>query len=270
MKHSLFIKFTLYLTLFIKITILVLPTLTVEPIGWIEPFYKSALYIAIGVFLLCVDSLIPEYHIDILSLIFFILVGTLFRTIELEFNTIYAIFRMTEWIVAGALFIRIVNKKIPLDPLKWKHIVWTLVSLIIGISLSIPTAYLIVNTPGFQTSPVDIHLYTSPIFIVRLLVFNSISVVIEEITFRGFLFGYLIKYYDNNVTKALLLQSLIFWLLHFDTIWSYPLGFWVAIPVSTLTFGLLVRRSHALSSSIIAHMFFNTFVTIFSIVFANS
>ncbi len=127
----------------------------------------------------------------------------------------------------------------------------------------------IVYEPGFLTEPVDPSQYTTPLFILQILFITGKSSVVEEIIFRGLLFGYLVKQ-SGNEKQSLLIQAVLFWLLHFHYLWLSPFSFWFGIPVSTLIFSMLVWRSRSLSSAIMAHVLSNTFVTIFAIAIANS
>jgi membrane protease YdiL (CAAX protease family) len=83
---------------------------------------------------------------------------------------------------------------------------------------------------------------------------------IEEILFRGFVWGYLRKL-NWEVNKIFWVQGALFWFLHISRI-SSPLTFFVSIPISTYILSELTRRSHQISPSIISHLIINTVVSV--------
>lgn len=270
MRHSSFIKFILQFIFLAKVARLILPTLVVvDSVNWLLPIVGSIVYIMIGVFLLQDGSLQVEYNIDTLSLIFFILFGTIFRIDRVEYTTYEAAFMVAEWLIAGLLLFRVVTRKIFVPPVKWGNIKWAAIGSIAGVLLALPLSYLFVHTTGFQTPPVDTDPYTVLLSILQGLFMNGRDAVTEEIIFRGLLFGYLAKH-SGNEKQAFLIQFLLFWGFHFHYLWIPPFSFWFSVPISAFVFSMLFWRSRSLSSSIAAHILINTFMTIFSIIIVNS
>ena len=83
---------------------------------------------------------------------------------------------------------------------------------------------------------------------------------IEEILFRGLLWGYLVRV-GWKEDKVFWFQAVLFWISHISRI-EYPVSFFITIPISTIVFSILVRYSKQLFPSIIAHTVLNTLVPI--------
>lgn len=81
----------------------------------------------------------------------------------------------------------------------------------------------------------------------------------EEVFFRGFLYGYLLK--KISMIIRLLVQSIIFASLHLNfTIFGF-----LNYLLLGLLFGILYEKTRSLHTSIICHGFINYFITIFSL-----
>lgn len=82
------------------------------------------------------------------------------------------------------------------------------------------------------------------------------TVPMEEMMFRGFLWGYLSRK-GWREKKIFWTQGLLFWLLHFLRI-GMPFSFFIAIPLLTLLSSELVKRTKQLFPSILAHIVINS------------
>ena len=93
--------------------------------------------------------------------------------------------------------------------------------------------------------------------ITNTLIFQvSFVTVIEEAYFRGLLFSLLVKNgYDES--KALVIQALLFWGVHYMKIITNPSVFLIAIPVLTLATTLIIRKYKMLYLAIMIHTFAN-------------
>lgn len=126
------------------------------------------------------------------------------------------------------------------------------ISLLIGYML-IPLALFINNlsmlfvTNEFQANSQSI--YDSPIWI-QLIVIAVIPAIVEELIFRGLIFG---TYNKVNVIWAAILSGLIFGCFHLN-INQFCYAF-----VMGIIFALLVEVMDSLYASILAHFAFNTF-----------
>jgi hypothetical protein len=80
--------------------------------------------------------------------------------------------------------------------------------------------------------------------------------VIEEPVFRGFLWGYLIKLNWSD-RRIWLVQAGLFTLAHIYYINTYPISFFVIVPVGALALGYLAWKSRSVATSMVAHGMMN-------------
>lgn len=85
----------------------------------------------------------------------------------------------------------------------------------------------------------------------RLFYYFSFTAPVEEIIFRGFLWGYLVKS-GLSEQKAMWIQAIIFLFMHWDRM-VYPLLFFIAVPVTTVIFTVLRKNSKQVFPSLLAH-----------------
>lgn len=149
-------------------------------------------------------------------------------------------------------------------PLIKTNIRWSLAGIFIGIVFIVIIALL--------------ELYLRPKWLILDPLKNSIAPIVfgtifrefsngvpqEEILFRGFLWGYL-KRNDWEERKAIWLQGLLFWLIHFNRIFTQPFTFFLVIPLLTFILSKLTSRTKQLFPSIIVHTLVNTAAIIFNL-----
>lgn len=88
------------------------------------------------------------------------------------------------------------------------------------------------------------------------------NVIIEEILFRGFLWGYLKKENWNN-NKIAWFQGILFWAIHSSRIIVTPVSFLVIIPLLTFVLTVLVLKSQQIYPSILSHAVVNIMSKLF-------
>jgi hypothetical protein len=81
------------------------------------------------------------------------------------------------------------------------------------------------------------------------------EVVVEEVMFRGMLWMFL-KSQDFSDLKIVVLQAILFWLCHVNSLNS-SVFFWVIVPITSVLLGLVVWKSKSITTSIIAHLLVN-------------
>ena len=94
-------------------------------------------------------------------------------------------------------------------------------------------------------------------YLIRDVIYNlSFVAIMEELAFRGVLWGYLrgIGWKESKIFWA---QAILFWLTHIWQIFN-PITFFITIPIGTIIFSLLTRYSRQVFPSIIAHTIMNT------------
>jgi hypothetical protein len=88
------------------------------------------------------------------------------------------------------------------------------------------------------------------------------DVILEEILFRGFLWGYLKKVNWNN-NKIAWFQGILFWGLHFSRAIVTPITFIVIIPLLTFISTKLLLKSQQTFPSILSHAVVNVMSKLF-------
>jgi hypothetical protein len=84
----------------------------------------------------------------------------------------------------------------------------------------------------------------------------SFVTVIEEACFRGLLFSFLLMNgYQED--RALLIQGILFWGVHYQKISASPAVFFVAVPILTLSTSLIIKKYKMLYLSVIVHTLVN-------------
>jgi membrane protease YdiL (CAAX protease family) len=128
-----------------------------------------------------------------------------------------------------------------------------------GIFIVISAIWFLVTRKGF--SVVETPNLMSFAFWDFILSFPKPS-VIEETTFRGFLWGYLSnKGWSNK--RILIFQAFIFWAAHIPALSQNPFDLIFTIPIASIGLGLLVWRTRSLAPGIITHALSNTLIHIF-------
>ena len=91
---------------------------------------------------------------------------------------------------------------------------------------------------------------------VVLFLMGSPFWVIEEVIFRGLLWMDLEALGWHHL-RIVIVQALLFWILHMKYVLSDPVLFWLQLPLSGVFYGFLVWRYKSISPSSIAHILFN-------------
>ncbi len=127
-------------------------------------------------------------------------------------------------------------------------------SIIAGITVAFFVLAFTTFVESFQADKWLTSIYTANIglnFLRQLIYQLSFVVLIEELIFRSFLVGYLIKLGLQEKT-AFVVQALLFWLTHYARIGN-PITFFISIPVLVLSTSLVVRHYKQVFPAIIIH-----------------
>jgi membrane protease YdiL (CAAX protease family) len=79
---------------------------------------------------------------------------------------------------------------------------------------------------------------------------------LEEIVFRGFLWGYL-RRFGWTESKIFFVQGILFWLCHLSRSIITPFSFFIGLPLLVFVTGKLVMKSKQLFPSILSHSIVN-------------
>lgn len=98
----------------------------------------------------------------------------------------------------------------------------------------------------------------TPVIIQYIILFlmGSPFWVIEEVIFRGLLWMDL-EALGWRPIRIVLVQSLLFWILHIKYVLSDPFLFWLQLPIFGVFYGILVWRYKSISPSSVTHILFN-------------
>jgi membrane protease YdiL (CAAX protease family) len=168
-----------------------------------------------------------------------------------SFETIYQVYMNILGVVL-LVYIYINRKRIKLPSLQTFLIglLWA-----IGTVAILSLVYIFIN-PFHGSLPQNLATY-----VINKSVFElSFVTVIEEVFFRGLIFGYLIKcgYKENT---SLFVQAIIFWGSHYMNM-ANPTLFFIIIPLFTLSATLIIKKYKMLYMSIFMHTLLNVFAGI--------
>lgn len=96
---------------------------------------------------------------------------------------------------------------------------------------------------------------------IRQIIYElSFGVPVEEILFRGFLWGYF-RRRGWEEGRVFWVQGILFWILHWDRLMT-PLVFFLGIPVIVLAASGLTLRSKQVFPAILSHLITNAVTAI--------
>lgn len=219
------------------------------PTDEVQYLYVVLLYAFLSVFIGWEVRNIKEFHFDRTSLILIILFGIVRSRLDIQNEEYYRILLFLFTLVLLVICYRS-WQNIPKTRFRWVWIGLLFCVLLVPITWAEslqPEKYSSLNFP-----PGDLGL----VFLRRVLYNLSFVVLLEEIVFRGVLWGYL-RRFGWTENSAFWGQAILFWLLHFWQIVN-PITFFITIPLGTLAYSILVRYSKQILPSIILHTILNT------------
>jgi membrane protease YdiL (CAAX protease family) len=224
--------------------------------GYVISGYSTLMYLILSI-LLCIEMRnLEQFHIDKFTIITFI-VGALVRRktgIPIEF-VFFILIGFGGLLVVTQLLKRPI---IPRTSLRWTFLA-TGVSCVFVIAIAL---FELKFRDPWALPPLFRHNLAATVIgeIVKELSFGAL---IEEILFRGFVWGYL-KTIGWTDLKSFWLQGLLFWMLHFDRIVT-PFSFFVFLPLLTLMLSLFRLRTKQIYPSIVAHIVVNVIASMLNL-----
>jgi len=217
----------------------------------------TAAYIVIIILVWFEIDNLKQFHLDFYSLLILVIFGPLFRKLSqpLHQNIFWLLIVFAS---ITLLIILIRNRsKIPETNTKW------LADSVFKISLVI---VLITLLEGWlqpaSYSLADPKTYHPWIDVIGRIVHSLASTAsIEEIIFRGFLWGYLIRF-GWNERQAIWGQAIVFWLIHFAQLFYAPITFFIIVPISIVLFSIIVRNTKQVFWAIIVHTVINVVIPV--------
>ena len=177
-----------------------------------------------------------------------------------EQDTVYRVFlvllglRLSIYIVGNRKSIRIPNLKSV-----FVGLLWSLVTVVIIVLL------LFFLNPIHESLPPNLLAYILNTSLYQV----SFVTVIEEACFRGLLFGFLVMNgYQED--RALIIQSLLFWGVHYMKISANPALFFIAVPILTLSTSLITKEYKMLYLSVMVHTIANVLGPVLVVILQHS
>ena len=212
--------------------------------------YITLTYLGIAALIWAEIDNLEEFHLEQFTLFIFVLTS-LFRTRYRFSGEEYYLLIIALCGLSAVLALVLNRSKLPKTSLKW-----ALAGALLGCISLIITAN--VEPSQFRT-PLNQSIYSANIFLglARQAVNTfSFTAPIEEIVFRGFLWGYLRRLgWKENVVSWV--QGILFWALHLYKSFSTPLTFLITVPLLALDSTILVRRSKQVFPAILSHSIIN-------------
>jgi len=224
-------------------------------------FYPFYVYLTLAYLIIAILTWVElenleNFHLENFTLIIFFLTSV-FRTRYRVVGEGYflAIIAISGFFVILTVILN--RSKIPQAKLKWA---------MVGVCLGCVAGFLFIYIEPYQyQTQIGESLASNGIVVGALRetvnVFSSTAPV-EEIIFRGFLWGYLrrIGWGENKVAWV---QGILFFLLHIYKITSTPLTFLIIVPILTIISTLLVLRSKQVLPAILSHALINILIPVF-------
>lgn len=234
----------------VLLSLFAIMTLFFDLNAYIKYTYIVTIYLVIALLIWLERENLHEFNLDRLSL--FILIASSFfrRRVGVE-NEAYFLL-----IIGAAGLVVLISTILNWSKIPRANFRWVASGLIIACITLIPIT--LIQSFQVQTNPNNAPGPYGVFWdIMRRAIYNlSFNAPIEEILFRGFVWGYLQRL-NWNVNKIFWVQGTLFWLLHIGQI-TAPFTFFLSIPILIYVSSELTRRSHQVSPSIISHLIINT------------
>jgi len=230
----------------------------ISPILW-EVFYiyVALAYLFFAVLITIESKALEEFHVDRFTLAIFVLASLIrHRTGLPGEDFLIALIRLSGIIVVFTLIVKKPN--VPRTSIGW---------VLIGIAVSTVTIILIILFEiVFRDSWEVMPLYRNNMFSTvsgEIIVEWSFGALVEEILFRGFLWGYL-KRKGWTENKVFWVQGILFWFFHISRIFT-PFTFFIVIPLLTMIYSKLTLHSKQLYPAIVSHIIVNVVSTMLNL-----
>lgn len=230
----------------------VLRNLVSIDVGLVDYWFLLSFYFLVTIILFVEKDHLEEFHIDRFSIILLLVFGSiLHRRILAPHEMIFVILL---WGVSGVLLFFLMKN--------WKRLTH-------NNFIELVTAALITIVLVFLMNYIDNSLISGPTVggerstlyrFGRQFIYNlSFVAPPEEFLFRGLFWGTLVRL-GLSEKKAIIIQGIVFWLLHFQT--GNAFRFFLLIPTATILYSILIVKYKRLFPAIMAHAFSNAILPI--------
>lgn len=219
-------------------------------------FYLVTTYLVIAALVWLNKQNLEDFHLDKLTLFTLVFSSIFRRRLGIAYEGYFLMLIGFGGLLI--LIIAVVNRSI----LPKTNVKWSILGLLYGILSLIPST-IIQSFQGQAIANEGFYINNTVFLIARQFIFElSFGVPVEEIVFRGFIWGYLLKlgWAEKNAMWG---QGILFWLLHFGRVGT-PLIFFLSIPLLTFVSSKLTSRSRQIFPAIISHTIINSMTPILS------
>jgi membrane protease YdiL (CAAX protease family) len=222
--------------------------------------YITVVYIILAVLIFLERKNLGEFNLDRASVLILIFSSIFRRRLGVENESFYLLVLFGTGLV---MFISVIRNWSQIPKTSFR---WLAVGVFIGFIALVPVTFIeTIQSTRVISGATESY---GPFWDVvgRMIYHLSFSVPMEEVFFRGFLWGYLRKL-DWNENKIFWTQGVLFWLSHLGGIGS-PLTFFLSIPILTFILSELTKRSGRISPSILFHLVVNSMISVFILMYA--
>lgn len=211
--------------------------------------YVATAYLVLAILVWVERENLEDFHLDQMTLFIMGLSGIFRMRLHLAGEGYFlVVIGIAGLIILGVLILN--RSRIPKADFRWVFI-----GILIGCALIVPNTIIeAIQFPNTMYTPYPYHIMVA---IFAFTTFDlAFTTLIEEMVFRGFLWGYLRRAgWEEN--RIIWIQGILFWLLHFNRIRTIYI-FLLAIPLTTFVLSKLTQKSRQIFPSIILHTIQNT------------
>jgi len=218
-------------------------------------YIEACFFILIILLVITNSGSLEMYNIDKITLICILLSILIPRYSLLELPKL--LIQIFYWISGIGLLVYFIKRLLPVTPLRIRLFYWIIISVIASIIISIPLTLLtrnIYHQPNilYDSGKMIVSGLMIPIY---SLYFFSISILSEEIVFRGFLWGVL-RECQISEKRIFIISSFLFWISHINY-YDRPFSFWIVVPLVSMFLGWITYKSKSCSPPFFGHVIIN-------------
>jgi membrane protease YdiL (CAAX protease family) len=218
-------------------------------VTYIPIIFTTIMYLVLAVLIWMESANLQEFHIDRFTIFLFIFSSIIQIRSGIRGELVFVVLMVLSGI---SMFILLVLRK---PPVHETNLSWTNRGIVAGL-LVIVFLFIIefLIRPPWTTMPLIGNSVLSTTIGLMATIFTAAP--LEEMLFRGFLWGYL-RRFGWTESKIFFVQGILFWLCHFSRLIVTPFVFFIGIPLMVFVTGKLVMKSKQLFPSILSHSIIN-------------
>lgn len=217
--------------------------------------YITFSYLVVAILIVLEKHHLKDFHIDEFSIYIFIFSSFLrIRSGVVGENLSLIIMAIAGIFITLLIYLRKINQQ-------KASVQWALSGIGIGLIISV---LMILMNLFFPKSQMSILILNDNLAMtaIKSMLYVFPNVVVEEMLFRGFLWGYLekMRWSENRIAWC---QGVLFWVLHSSRILIAPVTFLIGIPLLTFASTKLLIKSRQTYPPILSHALINIMSRLF-------